>query len=164
MNRPLLVQRNGEEKTMLNRWNPFEVGHGAVVTGPLFRDFDQLFHELSGQAVRQGREFAPATDIYETESGVTLQVDLPGHDPKAIEVKVEKGVLTLRSERKADANAKESARRLERGFGVYTRSFKLPDTVDTQHVEARYENGVLTLTMPRKEESKPRVIEVKVQS
>lgn len=148
---------------MLNRWNPFEVGNGAVVAGPFLRDFDHLFQELTGQAVRQGRELAPATDIYETESGVTLQVDLPGHDPKAIEVKVEKGVLTLRSERKADATTKENARRLERGFGVYTRSFKLPDTVDTQNVGARYENGVLTLTMPRKEESKPRVIEVKVQ-
>ena len=148
---------------MLNRWNPFEVGNGAVVAGPLMRDFDQLFQELAGQATRKGVEFAPATDIYETASGVTLQVDLPGHDPKAIEVKVEKGVLTLRSERKADPAAKDSARRLERGFGVFTRSFKLPDTVDTTHVEARYENGVLTLTMPRKEESKPRVIEVKVQ-
>jgi HSP20 family protein len=147
---------------MLNRWNAF--GNGAVVAGPLMRDFDQLFQELTGQAVRQGREFSPATDIYETESGVTLQVDLPGHDPKAIEVKVEKGVLTLRSERKAEPAAKESARRLERGFGVYTRSFKLPDTVDANNVEARYENGVLTLKMPRKEEAKPRVIEVKVQS
>jgi HSP20 family protein len=147
---------------MLNRWNTF--GNGAVVAGPLMRDFDHLFQELTGQAVRQGREFAPATDIYETESGVTLQVDLPGHDPKAIEVKVEKGVLTLRSERKADPAAKESARRLERGFGVYTRSFKLPDTVDATNVQARYESGVLTLTMPRKEEAKPRVIEVKVQS
>jgi HSP20 family protein len=148
---------------MLNRWNPFEFGNGAVVAGPLMKDFDQLFQELTGQAVRQGREFAPATDIYETESGVTLQVDLPGHDPKSIEVKVEKGVLTLRSERKANPAAKDSARRLERGFGVYTRSFKLPDTVDANNVDARYEHGVLTLTLPRKEEAKPRVIEVKVQ-
>jgi len=148
---------------MLNRWNPFEVGNGAVVAGPLMKDFDQLFQELTRQGVRQGRELAPPTDIYETEAGVTLQVDLPGHDPKAIEVKVEKNVLTLRSERKADPSVKESARRLERGFGVYTRSFKLPDSVDASKVEARYEAGVLTLTMPRKEESRPRVIEVKVQ-
>ncbi len=148
---------------MLYRWNPFEFGNGAVVAGPLMKDFDQLFQELTGQAARQGREFAPATDIYETESGVTLQVDLPGHDPKSIEVKVEKGVLTLRSERKADPAAKDSARRLERGFGVFTRSFKLPDTVDANNVDARYEHGVLTLTLPRKEEAKPRVIEVKVQ-
>jgi HSP20 family protein len=150
---------------MLNRrWNPFELSNSAVVGSPLMRDFDQLFQELAGQTARQGRELAPPTDIYETEAGVTLQVDLPGHDPKAIEVKVEKGVLTIRSERKAPEGAKESARRLERGFGVYARSFKLPDTVDASNVEARYENGVLTLALPRKEESKPRVIEVKVQN
>lgn len=132
---------------------------GAVV----MRDFDLLFQELAGQTARQGRGFAPPADIYETEAGVTLQVDLPGHDPKAIEVKVEDGVLTVRSERKAEPSAKDSARRLERGFGVYARSFTLPDTVDAAKVEARYEHGVLTLTLPRKEESKPRVIEVKVQ-
>ncbi|WP_224361296.1 Hsp20/alpha crystallin family protein [Hyalangium versicolor] len=148
---------------MLNRWNTFPFGNGAVVAGPLMKDFEQLFQELSHQTVRQGREFAPATDIYETESGVTLQVDLPGHDAKSIEVKVEKGVLTLRSERKVDEKAKEGARRLERNFGVYTRSFKLPETVDATNVDARFENGVLTLTLPRKEEAKPRVIEVKVQ-
>jgi len=149
---------------MLNRrWNPFELSNSAVVVSPLMRDFDQLFQELAGQTTRQGREFAPATDIYETEAGVTIQVDLPGHDAKSIEVKVDKGVLTLRSERKAPEGNKENARRLERGFGVYTRSFKLPDTVDATNVEARYENGVLTLALPRKEESKPRVIEVKVQ-
>jgi HSP20 family protein len=149
---------------MLNRrWNPFELSNSAVVMSPLMRDVDQLFQELAGQATRQGREFAPATDIYETEAGVTLQVDLPGHDAKSIEVKVDKGVLTLRSERKAPEGTKENARRLERGFGVYTRSFKLPDTVDASNVGARYENGVLTLSLPRKEEAKPRVIEVKVQ-
>ena len=149
---------------MLNRrWNPFELSNSAVVMSPLMRDVDQLFQELAGQATRQGREFAPPTDIYETEAGVTIQVDLPGHDAKSIEVKVDKGVLTLRSERKAPEGTKENARRLERGFGVYTRSFKLPDTVDATNVEARYDNGVLTLALPRKEESKPRVIEVKVQ-
>jgi HSP20 family protein len=149
---------------MLNRWNPFELSNSAVVVTPLMRDFDQLFQELAGKTTRQGREFAPATDIYETEAGVTLQVDLPGHDAKSIEVKVDKGVLTIRSERKApEGTNKDNARRLERGFGVYTRSFKLPDTVDASNVEARYENGVLTLALPRKEESKPRVIEVKVQ-
>jgi HSP20 family protein len=149
---------------MLNRrWNPFELSNSAVVMSPLMRDVDQLFQELAGQTARQGREFAPATDIYETEAGVTIQVDLPGHDAKSIEVKVDKGVLTLRSERKAPEGTKENARRLERGFGVYTRSFKLPDTVDASNVDARYENGVLTLVLPRKEEAKPRVIEVKAQ-
>ncbi|SEL84935.1 HSP20 family protein [Stigmatella aurantiaca] len=148
---------------MQTRFNPFTLRNGATVVSPLMRDFDFLFQDSAGPTARRGTSFAPPTDIFETEAGLTLQVDLPGHDAKSIEVKVEQGVLTFRSERKADPNAKENARRLERGFGVYTRSFSLPDTVDATQVEARYEHGVLTLTLPRKEESKPRVIEVKVQ-
>jgi HSP20 family protein len=145
---------------MLNRY-PFNLHAGAAVT-PLMRDFEQLFRELNPEA--GPRELVPAADIYETEAGLTLQVDLPGHDAKAIEVKVEKDVLTLRSERKPEQQGEGvKARRRERGFGVYARSFVLPRTVDTTQVEARYDNGVLTLTLPRREESKPRVVEVKVQ-
>lgn len=152
---------------MLNRWNPFELtSNGAVAVGPLARDLDNLFRELTAPAREESatRGFVPATDIHETEVSLTFQVDLPGHDPKAIDVKVEKDVLTIHSERKAEpAGEGVKARRLERGFGVYARSFVLPRTVDTSKVEARYENGVLTLTLPKREEAKPRVIEVKVQ-
>jgi HSP20 family protein len=144
---------------MLNRY-PFNLHAGAT---PLMRDFEQLFRELHPEAAGP-RELIPAADIYETEAGLTLQVDLPGHDAKAIEVKVEKDVLTLRSERKPEGQGEGTqTRRRERGFGVYARSFVLPRTVDTTKVEARYDNGVLTLTLPRREESKPRVVEVKVQ-
>lgn len=147
---------------MLNRWNPFEMSNGAVALGPLMaKEFDQLFRELS---VRQGnsRELVPPADIFETAEGITLQVDLPGHDAKSIEVKVENDTLTLKSERKVERSDKDGARRLERSFGVYARSFVVPRTVDASRVEARYENGVLTLTLPRREESRPRVVEVKV--
>jgi HSP20 family protein len=147
---------------MLNRWKPFDMSTGAVALGPLMvKEFDQLFRELS---MRQpgSRELVPLADIYETAEGLTLQVDLPGHDPKAIEVMVENDTLTLKSERKVERSEKDGARRLERSFGVYARSFVLPRTVDTSRVEARYENGVLTLTLPRREEARPRVVEVKV--
>jgi HSP20 family protein len=147
---------------MQTRFNPFELSNGAVALGPVMvKEFDQLFRELSA---RQGgaRELVPPTDIYETAEGITLQVDLPGHDPKAIEVKVENDTLTLKSERKVERSDKEGAHRLERSFGVYSRSFVLPRTVDASKVEARYENGVLTLTLPRREESRPRVVQVKV--
>lgn len=145
---------------MLTRWKSFDMSNGAVA--PLMvKEFDQLFRELS---VRQpgSRELVPPADIHETAEGITLQVDLPGHDPKAIEVKVENDTLTLRSERKVERSDKDGARRLERGFGVYARSFVLPRTVDASRVEARYDNGVLTLTLPRREEARPRVVEVKV--
>lgn len=148
---------------MLNARHPF---NNAAVTHPLLRDFDFLFRELASPGVRNDAErtVTPAADILEAESGITLRVDLPGHDAKAIQVKVEDGVLTVRSERKAETVPEGSTlRRQERASGVYARQFRLPETVDATRVEARYDNGVLTLTLPRREETKPRVVEVKVQ-
>jgi HSP20 family protein len=144
--------------------NPFHF-NSAVVVNPLMRDFDALFRELTQPVRRQApRHFAPAADILESEAGLTLHLDMPGLDAKAIQVKVEKDVLTVQAERKAEPAAEGvTVRRQERGFGTFARSFALPDTVDANRVEARYEHGVLTLTLPRREESKPRVIEVKVQ-
>lgn len=147
---------------MQTRWNPFAVSNGAVALGPLMvKEFDQLFREL-GARPEGTATFTPPADIFETAEGITVQVDLPGHDAKGIEVKVENDTLSIKSERKSERSDKDGARRLERGFGVYARSFTLPRTVDASRVEARYEQGVLTLTLPRREENKPRVVEVKV--
>jgi len=142
--------------------NPF---NSAVVMNPLVRDFDTLVRELTQPVWRQApRERVPAADIIESESGLTLHLDMPGLEAKAIQVKVENDVLTVQAERKAEPKAEGvTVRRQERAFGTFGRSFALPDTVDASKVEAKYENGVLTLTLPRREESKPRVIEVKVQ-
>ncbi|MCP3058506.1 Hsp20/alpha crystallin family protein [Myxococcus sp. K38C18041901] len=148
---------------MQNR-NPF---NSAVVVNPLMRDFDALFREFAQPGFfRQSaaRERVPAADILESEAGVTLHLDVPGVDAKDIQVTVERDVLTVKAERKAQPVAEGvSVRRQERAQGSFTRSFSLPETVDATKVEARYEQGVLTLTLPRREESKPRVIEVKVQ-
>lgn len=138
---------------------------------PLLRDFDALFRELArpafgnfaGGFIDEARALAPAADIRETEAGLTLQLDMPGHDPRAIQVKVEDQVLTVRSERKGEERTeKDGYLRAERHFGVYERSFRLPPTVDTGRVDAKYEHGVLTLSLPRREETKARTIEVKV--
>ncbi len=150
---------------MLTRFTPFEL-HTGVAVSPLLREFDQVLRELATPNRRDNgvRAFVPAADVYETEAGFTFHVDLPGHDAKDIQVKVEKDVLTIHSERKPEQEKEGvKGRRLERGFGVYERSFVLPQTVDSTRVEARYDNGVLTLHIPRREEAKPRVIEVKVQ-
>ena len=142
--------------------NPF---NSAVVVNPFMRDFDALFRELTQPVRRQApRERVPAADITESESGVTLRLDIPGVEAKDIQVKVENDVLSVQAERKAEKQPEGvTVHRQERGFGVFARTFALPETVDASKVEARYENGVLTLTLPRREESKPRVIEVKVQ-
>jgi HSP20 family protein len=109
--------------------------------------------------------FAPPADIVETQAAIEVTVDLPGHDPKSVEVKLENGVLTIQSERKQERRTEQDGvLRAERSFGQFARSFELPDTVDSSKVEAKFEHGVLTVTLPKREETKPRTISVKVQS
>jgi HSP20 family protein len=147
--------------TMLSR----NTSNGHL-THPLLRDFDALFRDLARPSfgfVDEARALAPAADIRETDAGLTLQLDMPGHDPKALQVKVEDQVLTVRSERKGEERSeKDGYLRVERAFGVYERSFRLPPNVDTGRVDAKYEHGVLTLSLPRREETRARTIEVKV--
>ena len=101
----------------------------------------------------------------ETADAISVRMDLPGHDAKDIHVNVENDVLTVRSERKTETQEKgETLHRSERSYGLYTRSFVLPAPVDAQKAEARYENGVLSVTLPKREDAKPRSIDVRVNS
>ena len=129
----------------------------------LLRDLAVPFNAPWGFA--EPRALAPAADIFETEAGLTLQLDMPGHVPEGIEVKVENDRLTVRSERKGPrAEAQGEAQLLsERRFGTFERAFVLPRTVDAGRVEASYEHGVLTLVLPRREEAKPRTVQVQVK-
>jgi len=105
----------------------------------------------------------PAADIVELASGYEVSLDLPGIDPKAIQIQVEDQTLTVQAERRPAEPPKDGAvLRSERSTGSFLRSFALPSSVDGGRVEARYEAGVLTVTLPKREEAKPRTIQVKV--
>jgi len=107
----------------------------------------------------------PAVDIYEDAEGLTLTAELPGIDPKAVEVKIENQVLTLDGERKAErADHSEGYHRRESWSGRFSRSFGLPSTVDVERVHAEHKNGILRVFLPRREESKPRQIQVKIDA
>ena len=107
---------------------------------------------------------APAADVLETEADYRVVLDLPGLDPAAIRLQVEKDTLNIQAERKQPVpGAGETAHRSERAFGTFLRSFVLPKGVDATAVEARYEQGVLTVTLPKREESKPRTIAVQAR-
>lgn len=108
-------------------------------------------------------QWVPAVDVRETPDEYRIEADVPGIDPKDIEVTLENGVLTLKGERRTEQSTDENggARHLERSYGVFVRRFALPDTADADNVEAKADNGVLRLTIKKKAESKPRRIEVK---
>ena len=94
-----------------------------------------------------------------------IQADLPGLKAEDVEVTVEDGTLTLRGERKLEEAAEgETYHRVERTYGMFERTFNLPSSVDTSKIEARFANGEMVLTLPKREESKPRTVKIKVES
>jgi HSP20 family protein len=103
-------------------------------------------------------------DIFENDKHeIVLRAELPGLKREEIDIRVENNTLTLRGERKRDAEVKqESYHRVERSYGSFSRSFSLPNTVSADKVSATFTDGVLTITLPLREEAKPRQIQVQV--
>lgn len=109
------------------------------------------------------RPWCPAVDISENENALVLSADIPGVKMEDIDIKLEQGTLTLSGSREFKKQEEKGGyHRLERSYGSFHRAFSLPDTVDTDKVEASFDNGVLTITLPKKELAKPRTIKVAV--
>jgi HSP20 family protein len=105
--------------------------------------------------------WAPSVDIFEHDDNLVIRAELPGVERDDIDISVENNTLVLRGERKREKELKEeNAYRLERVFGVFTRSFSLPKTVDPQGIAASYKNGVLEIRLPKAEAAKPRKVEI----
>ena len=106
--------------------------------------------------------WAPSVDISEDENAFTLLADIPGVEPKDIEISMERGVLTIKGERESgNIEENENYRRVERQSGQFYRRFTLPDSANADKIEAKSEHGVLTVTIPKQEVSVSRRIEVK---
>lgn len=117
---------------------------------------------LSGEDTREGI-WQPTVDIYETEDSIVIKAEVPDVDQKDIDVRIENNTLTLRGERKHKNDVKkENYHRIERYFGSFQRSFNLPATVDQEKVIATCDKGVLSIILPKKEETKPKQINIQV--
>ncbi|MBL7212296.1 MAG: Hsp20/alpha crystallin family protein [Desulfobacteraceae bacterium] len=109
-----------------------------------------------------GKTWVPAFDISETENEYVVTAELPGIDAKDIDVTLSDGVLTVKGEKKQEKEDNgESYHRVERSYGSFQRSFRIPEKVETETVDAAYKDGVLKLTLKKAEETKPKKIEVK---
>jgi HSP20 family protein len=142
--------------TVLTRWNP--IGNlASIEIDRLNRMFNSAF---SGEPLSS--VWAPAVDIYENaQQDVVLKAEVPGLKRDAIKVTFEQNTLTIEGERAFDADApREKYERVERPYGSFSRSFALPAAVDSTRAQASYQDGVLTIVLPRREESKPRQIQV----
>ena len=144
----------------MTRWEPFR-GLSALQE-QVNRLFDDSFTgSRSSQA--ELASWAPAVDIYETENELVVKADLPDMQEKDIDVRVENNTLTIRGERKFSNEVHEdNYLRVERAYGTFTRSFSLPNTVNSEAIHAEYHNGVLSVRMPKREESKPKQVKISV--
>lgn len=125
--------------------------------------FNRMFGELARDYVPFDRGWAPAVDMKENGLEYTLEADLPGMKKEEIDVSVVDNVVTLKGERKHESETKEKDyHRVERRYGSFERSFEIPGGFDAGKIAAQFDNGVLRVTLPKREESKPKQIEVKV--
>lgn len=134
--------------------------------GRVDRDFDDLisrwFGELDFPKLREGGEFVPAVDFKETEGGYELSAEVPGLKPEEIEVSLHGDVLVLKGEKCDEREEdKESYHLVERSYGRFYRSFRLPEEVDREKLEAVHTDGILRVTLPKAEKIAPKEIEVK---
>ena len=143
------------------RYNPFSDTEDFPSGLRLFQDtVNRLLSEQNTT-----RPWAPPVDIFETDNALILKADVPDVDIKDVDIQIENGTLTLKGERKFEKDEKNKGfHRIERSYGSFVRYFTLPETVDTEHVQADYNNGVLTVTLPKKEVAKPKSIKVQVSN
>jgi len=137
---------------MLSVWDPFA-------------DLNRIQRELEKNyfgARNRPADFAPPVDVHEDENALVLSAELAGVKREDIDINVDGNVLTLKGERKLEAQ-KDGRRyhRVERAYGTFVRQFQLPTNVDPTAIDAHYEGGILTLYLPKKAELKARKIEVK---
>lgn len=108
--------------------------------------------------------WVPPVDIYQNgDHELVLKAEIPDLTREDIDITVENGTLTIKGEKKLSAEVKEEQfHRLERRYGLFSRSFSLPPAVDGSKVSAEYKHGVLTVRLPLREDAKPRSIKIDV--
>ncbi len=145
------------------RWEPFR---DVFSTQDRFnRLFNQTLTQMFGEDEGKLGTWSPAVDVFETDQNLVVKAELPGVDPKDVEIRVENNTLFLKGQRKFENEVKEeNYHRIERSYGSFTRTFELPGSIDAEKVSAEYKSGVLTLTLPKREEAKPKTIKINVSN
>lgn len=119
---------------------------------------------IRGQEFMTTGDWTPRVDISETNSEIVIKAEIPEVKKEDVKVTVDKGVLTIRGERKQEKEEKDKKfHRIERFYGKFMRSFTLPDNVDDGAVKASFKDGMLNVQIPKLAEAKARSVEVAVE-
>ena len=129
--------------------------------GSLQREMDRLFDDF----FRRGGLMRPSVDVVETDDTVVVKAELPGMEPKDVDISVSGDKLTIKGERKVEKEEKgKTFYRMERCYGSFCRTIELPASVEADKAKADYKNGVLEITLPKTEQVKAKKIPIKTDN
>ena len=148
---------------MITRFDPFREIN--ALHNALSQVMPRAMQTAAGDELTTSGSFVPPVDIYEDENSISLRLEVPGMKQEDLDIRLENNTLTVRGERKFEKEEKEeNFHRIERRYGSFSRSFTLPNTVDTDKVQADYQDGVLSISLAKRAETKPKQIKVGVGS
>jgi HSP20 family protein len=144
----------------MSAWKPFEFER---MRREMDRLWDSFFERRPTTRAREEGEWLPSIDVSETKGELVVKAELPGIEPKDMNISLNEGVLTIKGEKKQEKEEKEEGYHLvERSYGSFTRSIRLPREVQGEKINASYKDGVLKITLLKTEEAKKKEIKIKV--
>lgn len=147
--------------TVMKRVDPFQELMG--IQDRMNQLFRTNFTNYGDDTLTSGA-WSPAVDIYEAPEAIQMTFEIPGVNQEDIKVHFENNLLTITGERKLEyEDRRDGYHRVERNYGNFLRSFTLPSTIDPNKINAEFKNGLLRLTLPKRPETQPRAIEVKIK-
>jgi len=142
---------------MMTKWEPLR----DLLT---FQDqVNRIFDLPAPENEGLDRDWVPAVDVFEDPEFIEIRAEIPGMDLKQVEISLDGDLLTIKGEKKVDADRKGKYQQVESVYGRFARSFKLPKLVDRDRIRATYQQGVLKLVLPKSEAVKPRSIAIEAQ-
>jgi HSP20 family protein len=142
-------------------WKPFD--ELTSFRREMDRLWDRFFSERPALDMLE-KGWEPTMDITETKSDLIVKAELPGIDPKEIDISLTGDTLTIKGEKQQEKEEKEeNYYRIERSYGIFSRTIKLPMNVQNDRIKASYQHGVLKITLPKSEEAKQKQIKIKVE-
>lgn len=144
---------------LTTRWHPLVDFESDI--NRIRDEMDRAFGRYTGRRSPLAPATYPLLNVWEDDDRVYVEAELPGMELEDLEILVHGNQLTIQGERKAPTNEQAAWHRQERGFGKFSRVIELSADLDQDHVEAQLKHGVLTVNLPKREETKPRRIEIK---
>ena len=152
----------------LTKWKPLRqlapFGDFDRMRREMDRMWDSFFERRPWFMVEEEGEWLPALDLAETGDEFVVKAEIPGLDPKDIDISLSQNMLTIKGEKKQEREEKEENYHfIERSYGSFARSIQLPGEVNHQKITTSYKNGVLKIHLPKSEEAKKKKVKIKVQ-